>query len=76
MTLKSSLGGDHVVFLTLFWGRNDKDLSFQEKDVPSTWFFSKVNLGVILGVQKDIQKSFEIVFLRDQVFLTHIGPER
>lgn len=75
MTLRNSLGGDNTVFLTLFWGRNDRDLSFQGQEACRAWFFSKVNLGIILGIQKGIQQSFEIGFLRDQVHLSHTGSE-
>lgn len=58
------------MFLTLFWGRNDRDVSFQGKDVCSARFLSEVNLGVIFGMPKEIPQSLKTALLRDQVCLT------
>lgn len=46
---------------------------FSRQYVPRAWFYSQVNLGVILGLQTDVQQSFETVFLSDQVCLTQLG---
>lgn len=46
---------------------------FSRQYVPSAWFYSQVNLGGILGLQMDVQQSFETMFLSDQVCLTQLG---